>query len=60
MVKNMTVNFQHGFDDYYVIDRDLDPDKLRLQESEVARVKWVALDEIYAMPSGVRPIMESR
>jgi isopentenyl-diphosphate delta-isomerase len=45
----MTANFHHGFDDYYVIDRDLDPDKLRLQESEVVRVKWVTPDEIYAM-----------
>lgn len=45
----LCANFPNGFDDYYVIDRDLDIGSLTLQESEVARVKWVTRAEILAM-----------
>ena len=45
----LCANFPNGFDDYYVLDRDLDIGGLKLQESEVARVKWVTRVEILAM-----------
>lgn len=45
----LCANFPNGFDDYYVIDRNLDIDGLKLQESEVARVRWVTRAEILAM-----------
>ena len=45
----MTVNFDKGFDDFYLIEQDVDIDTLTLQESEVQRVKWATMDEIFAM-----------
>ena len=45
----MCANFPNGFDDYYVVDRELDPDALTLQESEVAAVKWVTRQELMGM-----------
>ena len=44
-----TVTFIDGFDDYYMITKDLDLHKLRLQPEEVAQVKWASLQEILAM-----------
>lgn len=44
-----TINFDHGFDDYYFIEEDVDISRLKLQYSEVARVKWATRDEIKEM-----------
>lgn len=46
---NMTVNFDHGFDDFYLVNRDIDISKLKLQPEEVQAVKWASMDEIFAM-----------
>ncbi|MCI8824572.1 MAG: hypothetical protein HFH63_01540 [Lachnospiraceae bacterium] len=35
-----TINFPDGFDDYYLIEQEVDLSKLKLQETEVQRVKW--------------------
>lgn len=41
-----TVNFARGFDDYYVLKRDLAIESLTLQFEEVQAVKWAGRDEI--------------
>jgi isopentenyldiphosphate isomerase len=46
---NLTVNFDLGFDDYYLIDAEPDIDKLALQYEEVQRVKWASKEEILAL-----------
>ncbi len=46
MRPQMTFNFPSGFDDYYVIQKDLDIQTLQLQEEEVQRVKWADREEI--------------
>jgi isopentenyldiphosphate isomerase len=45
----MSINFEHGFDDYYVVERDFEPGSLTLQASEVERVEWASLDRIHAL-----------
>ena len=45
----LTVNFKAGFDDMYVINKDLDLDDLKLQYEEVQAVKWANKDEILKM-----------
>ena len=42
---SVTVNFGGGFDDYYIVKRDLDITQLRLQMEEVAEVRWVTRAE---------------
>ena len=44
-----TINFPHGFDDYYLITKDVDVEKLHLQEDEVQAVKWVDKKELLQM-----------
>lgn len=46
---HLTVNFDKGFDDFYLIEKDVDIEMLTLQESEVQRVKWATKEEIFAM-----------
>lgn len=46
---NLTVNFDNGFDDFYLINRDIDIASLTLQTEEVQAVRWASLDEIFAM-----------
>ena len=46
---HFTVNFERGFDDYYLIEADIEIEKLALQYEEVQRVKWASQDEIYSM-----------
>ena len=46
---SMTIHWEHGFDDYYVLNQDVDTETLRLQPEEVQRVKWATLDEILEM-----------
>lgn len=41
-----TVNFKRGFDDYYVVEANINLEKLILQEAEVKCVKWASRDEI--------------
>lgn len=46
---SMTLNFTDGFGDIYTVVKDVDINTLKLQESEVAEVKWATLDEILLM-----------
>lgn len=45
----LTVHFDVGFDDVYVITKDVDLDELRLQPEEVQAAKWASEEEICAM-----------
>ena len=45
----LTVNFSRGFDDLYLIERDVDVQNLRLQAEEVMDVRWAAREEVLQM-----------
>lgn len=44
-----TINFSTGFDDYYLIERDVEIRELTLQYEEVQNVKWADKDKILKM-----------
>jgi isopentenyldiphosphate isomerase len=46
---SFTINFEKGFDDYYILNLDVDLDSLKLQKEEVAAVKWATKEEILKM-----------
>lgn len=46
---SFTIDFEEGFDDCYLVIRDLDIEQLILQETEVQNVKWAAKEEILQM-----------
>lgn len=46
---HFTINFEHGFDDYYLVTKDLDIHMLTLQQEEVREVKWAGREEIHRM-----------
>ena len=66
----VTVNFEGGFDDFFVVTRDLDLGNLRLRKEEVSDVRWATLEETLAMlengqfipypPSFLRFLFEAR
>ena len=45
----MTTTFEGGFDDYYVLTRDVDLSSLHLQYEEVQTVRWAEKEEILRM-----------
>ncbi|MDE6312995.1 MAG: NUDIX domain-containing protein [Lachnospiraceae bacterium] len=45
----LTINFANGFDDIYLMEMDIDMNELKLQQEEVAAVKWTSCDEILQM-----------
>jgi isopentenyldiphosphate isomerase len=45
----LTVHFPYGFDDYYIIEKDLDVNTLKLQEEEVAAVRWADKNTITSL-----------
>ena len=46
---SMTIYWERGFDDYYIVNRDVDVSTLHLQYEEVQQVKWATLEEILEM-----------
>lgn len=44
---HLTINFDVGFDDVYLIEKDIDISNLKLQYEEVQQVKWATIDEIF-------------
>ena len=46
---SVTVNFDGGFDDFYILTKDLDPVSLTLQKEEVQAVRQVTLEELLDM-----------
>ena len=47
--QRLTVNFEDGFDDYYIVKKDIDLSALRFQPEEVMDARWATLDEVRAM-----------
>lgn len=45
----ITKYFSGGFDDVYILEKEIDISKLRLQYEEVQAVKWASIDEILDM-----------
>lgn len=45
----LTVSFSFGFDDIYVIEKDVDITTLHLQYEEVQRVAWASREDILKM-----------
>ena len=45
----MTIHFDTGFDDIYVLTRNVDLSALRLQPEEVQAVRWASKEEILRM-----------
>lgn len=45
----LSVHYENGFDDYYLIEVDLDINELTLQEEEVAEVCWVSEKELQSL-----------
>lgn len=46
---NFTINFSDGFDDYYIVEKNIDLSKIRLQEQEVRCVRWATREEVLQM-----------
>lgn len=46
---HLTVNFERGFNDIYLVEKDVDLHTLTLQYEEVQNVKWASKEEILAM-----------
>lgn len=44
-----SVSYTAGFDDYYLIEKETDPDDLKLQYEEVEKVRWADKCEILSM-----------
>ena len=45
----LTVHWDKGFDDVFILTMDIEIESLRLQEEEVQAVRWSSLEEILAM-----------
>lgn len=46
---SLTVHFDAGFDDIYLLNREVDLSRLSLQTEEVKEVKWAALSDVLSM-----------
>lgn len=46
---HLSMHFDHGFDDFYFLEMELDPDTLTLQPEEVQAVRWASRQEIKDM-----------
>lgn len=44
-----TLSFEHGFDDFYVLEKEVAVEDLSLQYEEVQAAKWADLEEILAL-----------
>ena len=49
MRPTLTIHFDEGFDDIYLVQQDLNIEDLNLQEEEVQAVKWASKEEILLM-----------
>ena len=46
---HLSMNYERGFDDFYTVIQDVDLNRLVLQTSEVAEVRWASLQEVRLM-----------
>jgi isopentenyldiphosphate isomerase len=44
-----TINFEHGFDDYYLVKRDIEIKKLTPQYEEVQAIRWASKEVVLQM-----------
>lgn len=49
MRPHLMINFEHGFDDIYLIHHDIDILSIKMQPKEVQDVRWASLNEILSM-----------
>lgn len=42
----LTINFDNGFDDFYLIEQEIDLKNVKFVDDEVQKVKWATKDEI--------------
>jgi len=52
MRPSVTVNFRGGFDDFFLVTKNLDLDALVLQKEEVSAVRWATLEEVMELMDG--------
>ena len=52
MRPSVTVNFRGGFDDFFLVTKNLDLDTLVLQKEEVSAVRWATLEEVMELIDG--------
>lgn len=45
----VTLSFEGGFDDYYIVDRDVPVESLTLQPGEVQDARWATKEEILSL-----------
>lgn len=45
----LTIHFNHGFDDYFLLEQEVDTAALTLQEEEVKEVRWFSKEEVMQM-----------
>ncbi|MBP1561054.1 MAG: NUDIX domain-containing protein [Oscillospiraceae bacterium] len=45
----VSVSFASGFDDYYIIEKEIDPDELQLQYEEVEKAEWASEEKVLSM-----------
>lgn len=50
----LSITFPDGFDQFYIVEREIDPATLHLQYEEVQAVKWATKEEILTMISDNR------
>ncbi len=46
---NLTINFNRGFNDVYLIENNVDISTLKLGYEEVKHIRWAALEEIFSL-----------
>ncbi len=46
---SLTLHWENGFDDYYILTRDIDLRTLHLQYEEVQAVRWAEKEDIFRM-----------
>lgn len=46
---SVTVNFEGGFDDFFIVRREIDLAELALQKEEVSAVRWAAREEVLTL-----------
>lgn len=49
VLPNFSFTWNGGFDDYFLLEKDIDIDSLSLQEAEVQDVRWASREEILEM-----------
>ncbi len=45
----LTIDFENGFNDFFIVKRDIDINSLTLQEGEVKDAKWASREDILKM-----------